>query len=182
MIIAAYEQNGLPEKSPRLFVLVLACGWNPQQCSDTKTNLQSIAWKSIAELSNLEWPFTLFVGSILVDMCCKYWVIDEAVKLHDRLDSLEQQNIVSWNAITPGCLAQNQNEEALWIFSLMLEMVVEPDNYTHATVPDFLIHVLTWHFLDLGSRSVLKLSSRFAIHFVCSKFKHCFKFPCWIIF
>lgn len=139
-IIAAYEQNGLAEESLRLFPSMLACGMEPNEFtygSVLKASAGKQPLKCGMEIHTRViksgMGFHPFVGSTLVDMYCKYGLVDEAMKLHDRL---EEQNIVSWNAIISGCSPQKENEEALRIFSLMLEMGIEPDNFTYATILD----------------------------------------------
>ncbi|KAL7141184.1 hypothetical protein ABFS83_08G036300 [Erythranthe nasuta] len=74
-----------------------------------------------------------FVGSVLVDMYCKCGAVEEAEKLHYRI---EEQSLVSWNAIISGFSSTEQSEGAQKFFSRMLEMGIEPDNFTYATVLD----------------------------------------------
>ncbi|KNA19523.1 hypothetical protein SOVF_059620 [Spinacia oleracea] len=146
-IIAAYEQNRLEDETLRLFAAMLACGMEPDEftygsvlkaSSGKQTSKCGMEIHSRVIKSGL--GLDPFVGSTLVDMYCKYGMIDEAMKLHNRL---EKQNIVSWNAIISGCLQQNQNDEALRIFSLMLGMGIEPDNFTYATVLDTCANLAT---------------------------------------
>lgn len=139
-IIAAYEQNGFEQETLCLFASMLASGMEPDE----------FTYGSVLKASSGKQPskcgmeihgrviksgmgFHSFVGSTLVDMYCKHGMIDEAMKLHYRL---EQQNMVSWNAIITGFLLQNQNEEAQRFFAFMLAMGIEPDNFTYATVLD----------------------------------------------
>ncbi|KAL6551640.1 hypothetical protein OROGR_007794 [Orobanche gracilis] len=74
-----------------------------------------------------------FVGSVLVDMYCKCGMVDEAEKLHEKM---EEQTLVSWNAIISGFSSTEQSEGAQKFFSRMLEMGIKPDNFTYATVLD----------------------------------------------
>lgn len=74
-----------------------------------------------------------FVSSVIVDMYCKCGVVEEAEKLHDRM---EEQTVVSWNAIISGYSSTEQSEGAQKYFSRMLEMEIKPDNFTYATVLD----------------------------------------------
>ncbi|KAL2896148.1 hypothetical protein RDABS01_037932 [Bienertia sinuspersici] len=146
-IIAAYEQNGLEEETLRLFTSMLAGGIEPDDFTYGSV-LKASAGKQPSNygieihsrLIKSGMGFHPFVGSTLVDMYCKHGMIGEAMKLHDRL---EEQNIVSWNAIISGCLLQNQDEEALRFFSRMLEMGIEPDNFTYATVLDICANLAT---------------------------------------
>ncbi|KAK9683055.1 hypothetical protein RND81_10G115100 [Saponaria officinalis] len=139
-IIAAYEQNGLGDETLRQFSLMLASGIEPDQFTYGSV-LKASAAKQHSTCGievhgraiKSGMGYDSFVGSTLVDMYCKYGMINEAMKLHDRL---EEQNMVSWNAIIWGFLLQDQNEEAQSFFSWMLEMGIEPDNFTFATVLD----------------------------------------------
>ncbi|KAL0332169.1 UNVERIFIED_CONTAM: Pentatricopeptide repeat-containing protein, mitochondrial [Sesamum calycinum] len=74
-----------------------------------------------------------FVGSVLVDMYCKCGMMEEAEKLHDRM---EEQTLVSWNAVISGFSSNEQSEGAQKFFSRMLENGIKPDNFTYATVLD----------------------------------------------
>ncbi|KAH6774636.1 Pentatricopeptide repeat superfamily protein [Perilla frutescens var. frutescens] len=74
-----------------------------------------------------------FVSSVIVDMYCKCGMVEEAEKLHNRM---EEQMLVSWNAIISGYSSTEQSEGAQKYFSRMLEMGIKPDNFTNATVLD----------------------------------------------
>ncbi|XP_074308384.1 pentatricopeptide repeat-containing protein At3g02330, mitochondrial [Silene latifolia] len=146
-IIAAYEQNGLGEETLRLFSSMLDSGIEPDEftygsvlkaCTSKQHITRGIEVHGRVIKSGM--GFHPFVGSTIVDMYCKYGKIDEAMKLHYRL---EEQNMVSWNAIISGFLSQDQNEEAQRIFSRMLEMGTEPDNFTYATVLDACANIAT---------------------------------------
>ncbi|KAL0559670.1 hypothetical protein IC582_000035 [Cucumis melo] len=82
----------------------------------------------------------MFVGSALVDMYCKCGMMEEAEKIHYRL---EEQTMVSWNAIISGFSLQKKSEDSQRFFSHMLEMGVEPDNFTYATVLDTCANLAT---------------------------------------
>ncbi|KAG6578527.1 Pentatricopeptide repeat-containing protein, mitochondrial, partial [Cucurbita argyrosperma subsp. sororia] len=82
----------------------------------------------------------MFVGSALVDMYCKCGMMEEAEKIHYRL---EEQTMVSWNAIISGFSLQKKSEDSQRFFSHMLEMGVEPDNFTYATVLDACANLAT---------------------------------------
>ncbi|XP_011658917.1 pentatricopeptide repeat-containing protein At3g02330, mitochondrial isoform X2 [Cucumis sativus] len=82
----------------------------------------------------------MFVGSALVDMYSKCGMMEEAEKIHYRL---EEQTMVSWNAIISGFSLQKKSEDSQRFFSHMLEMGVEPDNFTYATVLDTCANLAT---------------------------------------
>lgn len=77
--------------------------------------------------------FDSFVSSVIVDMYCKCGMVEEAEKLHDRM---EEQTLVSWNAIISGYSSTEDSKGAQKYFSRMLEMGMKPDNFTYATVLD----------------------------------------------
>ncbi|KAL8139572.1 hypothetical protein V2J09_005593 [Rumex salicifolius] len=134
------DMNGKNEETLFLFVSMLCFGFEPDeftygsvlkasasnQASRTGIEIHSRIIKSGMGLHS-------FVGSALVDMYCKCSMMDEALKLHNRID---HQNMVSWNAIISGYSWQDKDEEAQMLFSLMLDKGVEPDNFTYATVLD----------------------------------------------
>ncbi|CAA0820314.1 Pentatricopeptide repeat-containing protein [Striga hermonthica] len=75
-----------------------------------------------------------FVGSVLADMYCKCGMVDEAAeKLHWKM---EDQTLVSWNAIIAGLSSAEQSERAQKFFSSMLETGLRPDSFTYATILD----------------------------------------------
>ena len=146
-IIAAYEQNGFEEETLGLFASMLASGFEPDEFTygsvlKASAGEKTSKWGMEIHGRALKWGmgYHSFVGSTLVDMYCKYGMVDQAMKLHDRL---EEQNIVSWNAIISGYLLQYENEEAQRFFASMLEMGIQPDNFTYATVLDTCANLAT---------------------------------------
>ncbi|KAL3813515.1 hypothetical protein ACJIZ3_014783 [Penstemon smallii] len=139
--IAACEQNENEEETLSLFVSMLKTGMEPDEytygsvlkaCAGGKAlhygrEIHSRVVKSGLGLDS-------FVGSVLVDMYCKCGMVDEAEKLHNRLEM--EQTLVSWNAIISGFSSNEQSEGAQKFFSRMLEMGIKPDNFTYATVLD----------------------------------------------
>lgn len=81
-----------------------------------------------------------FVGIALIDTYCKCGKIGEAEKIHIKL---EEQTIVSWNAIISGFALHDQSEEAQQHFSSMLETGMSPDTFTYATVLDTCANLAT---------------------------------------
>ncbi|PIM99387.1 hypothetical protein CDL12_28120 [Handroanthus impetiginosus] len=138
-IIAACEQNENQE-TLSLFVRMLWVGMEPDeftygsvlkacaggQALDRGREIHGRVIKSGMGLDS-------FVGSVLVDMYCKCGMMEEAEKLHDRM---EEQTLVSWNAIISGFSSNEQSEGAQKFFARMLQMGIKPDNFTYATVLD----------------------------------------------
>ncbi|KAK9272083.1 hypothetical protein L1049_002452 [Liquidambar formosana] len=146
-IIAAHEQNGIEEETLSLFVSMLRCRMEPDEftygsvlkaCAGQKALNYGMEIHDKIIKSGL--GLDLFVGSALVDMYCKCGMMEEAQKLHDRIGD---QMMVSWNAIISGFSLQKQSEEAQKFFSQMLEMGVNPDNFTYATVLDTCANLAT---------------------------------------
>lgn len=139
-IIAAYEKNGNDEQTLLHFSQMLHSGLKPDEfsygsilkaCASSESLSSGMEIHSQIIKSGL--GFDSFVGSVLVDMYCKCGALEEAEKLHERLDN---QTMASWNAIISGFSLQKQSEEAHVIFSQMLDMGLKPDNFTYATVLD----------------------------------------------
>lgn len=146
-IIASYEQNGEDKETALLFVSMLQSGMEPdeftygsllkacagQQALNHGMEIHTQIIKSGMGLES-------FVGSALVDMYSKCGKVEEAEKLHVRL---ETQTIVSWNAIISGLSLHEQGEEAQRFFCRMIEMGVKPDNFTYATILDVCANLAT---------------------------------------
>ncbi|XP_022727509.1 pentatricopeptide repeat-containing protein At3g02330, mitochondrial [Durio zibethinus] len=146
-IIAAHEQNGNEEETLSHFVSMLQSAMEPdeftygsvlkacagQQALNYGTEIHNRIIKSGMGLHS-------FVGSALVDMYCKCGMMEEAEKIHDRI---EQQTMVCWNAIISGLSLQKESEEAQTFFSRMLEMGIKPDHFTYATVLDTCANLAT---------------------------------------
>lgn len=146
-IIASYEQNGKEEETLSLFVSMLCFGFEPDEFtygSVLKASASNQVSRSGIEIHSriIKSGMGLhsFVGSALVDMYCKCSMMNDALKLHNRI---EHQNMVSWNAIISGYSSQENDEEAQTLFTLMLEKGVKPDNFTYATVLDTCANLAT---------------------------------------
>ncbi|KAM0942604.1 putative tetratricopeptide-like helical domain superfamily, DYW domain-containing protein [Dioscorea sansibarensis] len=150
-IIAALEQNEQCEETLLCFAEMLRCDMEPDEFT------YGSVLKACASLESLDFGikvhdkiikcglgFDSFVGSTLVDMYCKCGAMEEAMKLHNRM---EMQTMISWNAITSGFSLQNQSEEAQKFFSKMLNLGLKPDNFTYATILDACANLVT---IELG--------------------------------
>ncbi|KAF9612066.1 hypothetical protein IFM89_037985 [Coptis chinensis] len=146
-IIAAYEQNGCQEETLFFFSWMLGSGLEPDEFT------YGSILKACAGLRHLDYGlevhdrviksglgFDIFVGSALIDMYSKCGMMEEAKKLHDRV---EKQTMVSWNAIISGFSLQKQSEEAQDFFCEMLDTGVKPDNFTYATILDTCANLAT---------------------------------------
>ncbi|KAL8200642.1 hypothetical protein R6Q57_011981 [Mikania cordata] len=170
-IIAAYEQNGNVDETLQLLVRMLSSGLEPDDftfgsvlkaCAGMKSlnNGMEIHGRIIKSGMGLE----SFIGSVLVDMYCKCVKIEDAEKLHERM---EDQTMVSWNAIISGFSLQEQSEEAQKFFSQMLKSGTKPDNFTFATVLDTCANLAT---ISLGRQihgQIIKQEMQSDV-FICS--------------
>ncbi|XP_075501271.1 LOW QUALITY PROTEIN: pentatricopeptide repeat-containing protein At3g02330, mitochondrial-like [Primulina tabacum] len=139
-IIAAYGQNQNEEGTLLLFARMLQSRIEPDEFtygSVLKACADKQSWCSGREVHGRVvksgMGFDSFVGSALVDMYSKCGMMDEAEKLHNRL---EEQTLVSWNSIISGFSSEEDSERAQNFFARLLEMRVKPDNFTYATVLD----------------------------------------------
>ncbi|KAL5987495.1 hypothetical protein ACLOJK_035243 [Asimina triloba] len=152
-IIAACEQNGCNEETLFCFGQMLSSGFEPDEFSygsvlKACAGLQSLGcgMEIHSQVVKSGLGLDSFVGSALVHMYCKCGVIEDAEKLHDRL---EDQTLVSWNAIISGFSMQKQSEEAQKFFRQLLDMGLRPDNFTYATVLDSCANLAT---IELGKQ------------------------------
>ncbi|XP_022844768.1 pentatricopeptide repeat-containing protein At3g02330, mitochondrial [Olea europaea var. sylvestris] len=146
-IIASCEQNKCEEETLLLFTWMLQSRMEPDEftygsvlkaCAGRQAlnSGREIHGRVIKSGMGLD----TFVGIVLVDMYCKCSVIEDAEKLHHRM---EEQTTVSWNAIMSGFSSHEQSEGAQICFSKMLEMGVKPDNFTFATILDSCANLAT---------------------------------------
>ncbi|GFZ19005.1 pentatricopeptide repeat (PPR) superfamily protein [Actinidia rufa] len=146
-IIAASEQNGNEEETLSLFVWMLRSRMEPDDFTYGSV-LKACAGRQAlncgmevhGRVIKSGMGFDWFVGSAIVDMYCKCSNVGEAEKLHDKM---EEQTMVSWNAMISGFSSNEQSEEAQKFFSRMLEMGVKPDSFTYATVLDTCANLAT---------------------------------------
>ncbi|XP_020996869.1 pentatricopeptide repeat-containing protein At3g02330, mitochondrial isoform X1 [Arachis duranensis] len=160
-IIAAHEQNEGIEKTLSLFVSMLRSTMEPDDFTygsvvKTCAGQQALNYgmEIHGQIIKSGLGLDSFVGSSLVDMYCKCGMLEEAEKIHYRL---EGQTTASWNSMLSGFSSQKQSENAQKHFSQMLEMGVIPDNFTYATVLDICANLAT---VELGKQihaQILKL-------------------------
>ncbi|XP_047307624.1 pentatricopeptide repeat-containing protein At3g02330, mitochondrial-like [Impatiens glandulifera] len=152
-VIAAYVQNGEEDETLSIFVLMLRSRMEPDDftygsvlkaCSSQQSLNKGLEIHTRIVKSGM--GFDWFVGSSLVDMYCKCAKIDEAEKIHYRL---EERTIISWNAIISGFSLHNQSEESQKFFFKMLKEQAEPDIYTYTTVLDTCSNLAT---VELGKQ------------------------------
>ncbi|KAK4277444.1 hypothetical protein QN277_015444 [Acacia crassicarpa] len=160
-IISAHEQNEEVDKTIPLFVSMLQAKMEPDEftygsiikaCAGKK-NL-NCGMEIHGRIIKSEMGLHPFTASALVDMYCKCGMLEEAGKVHDRM---EEQTVVSWNTIISGFSLQKQSENAQRYFCHMLEMGVMPDTFTYATILDTCADLAT---IELGKQihaQILKL-------------------------
>ncbi|KAK8624693.1 hypothetical protein V6N13_089581 [Hibiscus sabdariffa] len=105
-IIAAHEQNRNEEATLSHFVSMLHSGMEPDEFTYGSVLKACAVQKALdygMKIHNRTIKFGTgfhsFVGGALVDMYCKCGMMEEAEKIHDRI---ERQTMVSWNAIISG--------------------------------------------------------------------------------
>ncbi|GKD81147.1 pentatricopeptide repeat-containing protein [Tanacetum coccineum] len=115
-IIAAYEQNGNVDETLHLLVWMLSSGLEPDE----------------------------FTFDSVLKACDGLQSLNDGIELAEKLhERMEEETMVSWNAIISGFSLQEQSEEAQKFFSQMLEVGAKPDNFTFATVLDTCANLAT---------------------------------------
>ncbi|KAK1287566.1 Pentatricopeptide repeat-containing protein [Acorus calamus] len=71
------------------------------------------------------------LGSALVDMYCKFGLLDDTRRVFDRLDV---KNEVSWNALIAGYVEEGLAEEVVGIYHEMKASGAHPDQFTLASL------------------------------------------------
>ncbi|KAK4789694.1 hypothetical protein SAY86_016998 [Trapa natans] len=170
-IIAAHEQNEDDERTLQLFALMVHSGMEPDEFTYGSVLKACASGQALScglaihnRIVKLGIGGDLFVGSALIDMYSKCAVMEEAEKVHSRL---EEKTTVSWNTIISGFALQNQSEEAQKYFTFMLKTGAGPDNFTYATIIDTCANLAT---ISLGKQIhalVLKLKLQEDVY-ICS--------------
>ncbi|KAL4320017.1 hypothetical protein GQ457_18G014000 [Hibiscus cannabinus] len=170
-IIAAHEQNRNEEATLSHFVSMLHSGMEPDEFTYGSVLKACAGQKALdygMKIHNRTIKsgtgFHSFVGGALVDMYCKCGMMEEAEKIHDRI---ERQTMVSWNATISGFSLKKESEKAQNFFSRMLEMGVNPDHFTYATVLDTCANLAT---VGLGKQihaQIIKLELQSDVY-ICS--------------
>ncbi|KAG0476605.1 hypothetical protein HPP92_013446 [Vanilla planifolia] len=139
-IITAFEQNGFYEETLSHFNQMLLWGLEPDVFTygsvlKACTALQSLncGMRVHEKIIKSGLGSDAFLGGALIDMYCKCGMLEEARTIHCRI---EFPTMVSWNAIISGFSLQKRSEDAQIFFDQMLQMGLEPDNFTYATILD----------------------------------------------
>ncbi|KAK8937189.1 Pentatricopeptide repeat-containing protein [Platanthera zijinensis] len=139
-LITALEQNGLYKETLAQFNQMVSWGLDPDDFTygsvlKACTALQSPGFGMAIHDKIIKSGLgsDSFVGSGLIDLYCKCGMLEDAEAIHRRIESV---TTVSWNSIISGFSLQNESEEAQKLFSQMLGMGLQPDNFTYATILD----------------------------------------------
>ncbi|KAF6154905.1 hypothetical protein GIB67_018342 [Kingdonia uniflora] len=84
-----------------------------------------------SEAIRLGLHFNVYVGSALINMYSKCKVIESARKM---FDSLDEKNIVTWNAILGAYAQNNYYGEVMEIFSYMRSCGIKADDFTYTSI------------------------------------------------
>ncbi|XP_057831060.2 LOW QUALITY PROTEIN: pentatricopeptide repeat-containing protein At3g12770 [Cryptomeria japonica] len=137
-MIGAFVQVGQANEAIILFNLMQKEGVSPnsvtfvnvlQACAHLGTLQQGTEIHEYIIRGGLE--FDVFVGAALVDMYAKCGNITVARKLFDRLS---QRNVVSWSAMIAGYGMHGLGEDALLLFTQMLQAGMKPNDITFISV------------------------------------------------
>ncbi|RZC85472.1 hypothetical protein C5167_041654 [Papaver somniferum] len=137
-MIAAYEQNKLGSDAIQLFRRMLS-----QNVDFDYITLVSVisACAQSGDFNNGEWvrhlvtrkrlENSLSITNALIDMYAKCGSIDLAQEVFDRLP---ERTVVSWTAMIYACAVNGHGNDALDMFSRMLEEKVKPNSFTFIAV------------------------------------------------
>lgn len=73
----------------------------------------------------------IYVGSSLINMYCKCFMLDAAKQV---FDSINERNIVIWNAMLGGYAQNNYVDEVMELFLFMMRCSIDPDEYTYTGI------------------------------------------------
>ncbi|PHU19462.1 hypothetical protein BC332_10613 [Capsicum chinense] len=171
-MISSYAQNSLEEGALRLFVLTLRENVRPTEftlscilsCSTTfPVDLGIQAHSLVIKLGFVSDPV---VSTSLVDMYCKYGLIDSASNI---FNGLLTRDLISWNAMIFGLAINGEPTKALSLYYELLEVGGQPDRITLATV---LLACSYGGFVDEGIAIFSSMEEQFGVrpgieHYTC---------------
>lgn len=133
-MIAGYVQCGKPKEAIRLFMEMEEAGWRPNEvtvvailaaCADLG---ELDLGRRVHEYSNCSgYKRNVRVSNTLIDMYVKCGCLKDARRVFDEM---EEQTIVSWSAMIAGLAMHGQAEEALRLFSKMIQIGMKPNDVT----------------------------------------------------
>ncbi|KAL5200048.1 hypothetical protein ABZP36_021251 [Zizania latifolia] len=137
-IISGYAQNGLTEMAVALFeqMLVLNVRPNPTTISSTLSACAQLGALSLGKwvhkiITEEELEPNVYVTTALIDMYAKCGSISEARSIFNSMDN---KNVVSWNAMIAGYGLHGQGAEALKLYKDMLAAHLLPTSTTFLSV------------------------------------------------
>uniref|UniRef100_A0A2N9HRQ4 DYW domain-containing protein n=1 Tax=Fagus sylvatica TaxID=28930 RepID=A0A2N9HRQ4_FAGSY len=133
-MIAGYVQCGKPKEAIRLFMEMEEAGLRPNEvtvvailaaCADLG---ELDLGRRVHEYSNCSgYKRNVRVSNTLIDMYVKCGCLKDARRVFDEM---EEQTIVSWSAMIAGLAMHGQAEEALRLFSKMIQIGMKPNDVT----------------------------------------------------
>uniref|UniRef100_A0A0E0HQ03 DYW domain-containing protein n=1 Tax=Oryza nivara TaxID=4536 RepID=A0A0E0HQ03_ORYNI len=137
-MISGYAQNGLTEMAVALFeqMLVLNVRPNPITVSSTLSACAQLGALSMGKwvhrvIAEEDLDPNVYVMTALIDMYAKCGSISEARRIFNTMDN---KNVVSWNAMIAGYGLHGQGAEALKLYKDMLDAHLLPTSATFLSV------------------------------------------------
>uniref|UniRef100_A0A0E0PUE7 DYW domain-containing protein n=1 Tax=Oryza rufipogon TaxID=4529 RepID=A0A0E0PUE7_ORYRU len=137
-MISGYAQNGLTEMAVALFeqMLVLNVRPNPITVSSTLSACAQLGALSMGKwvhrvIAEEDLEPNVYVMTALIDMYAKCGSISEARRIFNTMDN---KNVVSWNAMIAGYGLHGQGAEALKLYKDMLDAHLLPTSATFLSV------------------------------------------------
>eukprot|EP01018_Ginkgo_biloba_P026238 Gb_36365 [translate_table: standard] len=159
-MISGYSQNGHASEALALFDQMQLADETPDPvtlvsvlsaCTDLGA-LQQGKWVHNCIIRS-GFDSNIYVGSALIDMYAKCGSVKIARQLFDKMST---RNVVSWSAMIAGYGMHGQGEEALALFSRMLETGLKPNYITFVAVLSACSHAGLvdegWKYFECMSR------------------------------
>ncbi|KDP21001.1 hypothetical protein JCGZ_21472 [Jatropha curcas] len=133
-LLSSYVQSDSCREAIGLFEDMLLSGIRPNEfslscminaCTDLEDNVQG---RKVHGYSiKLAYDFDLFSANALVDMYAKVGTLEEAIR---AFEEIAKPDVVSWNAITAGCVLHEYHHWALELFGKMNRSGICPNMFT----------------------------------------------------
>ncbi|KAL5576001.1 hypothetical protein UlMin_017700 [Ulmus minor] len=137
-MLTTYVQNGYWEEGLKLYNLMQREGVDPDwvtyattisACADLAVYKLGIQIVALAE--KLGFGSNASVANSVVTMYSKCGRMEEAQNV---FDSIDEKNLISWNALTSGYAQNGQGRKVIEIFEDMLSMDCNPDHISYTSV------------------------------------------------
>ncbi|XP_047311075.1 pentatricopeptide repeat-containing protein At5g44230-like [Impatiens glandulifera] len=174
-IITGFAQNSLPKEALHFFQKMQDAGIETDEvtlvgvisaCAQLGTYKYAKRARDVTEKSGFGPPYSVVIGSALIDMFSKCGCIDDAWKVFDKM---KVRNVYSYSSMIHGFAMHGCADSAMRLFDEMIEKGTQPNGVTFIGLLSACSHA---GLVDKGRNLFAEMKERFDIepwsdHYVC---------------